>query len=186
MTDLTHLLKAWNDESADSDELLRAVYQDLCRIAGRQLAGERAGHTLATRDLVHEAFLRLDGQKHVDWQNRSHFFAIASRLMRRVLVDHARRRGYAKRGGGLDRVTLSYVRDLAADRGPDLLQVDGALEKLEKQDPELAQIVLLRFFGGFEHAEVAAILDVSEPTVRRRYRLAKSWLRREMSAENAD
>jgi RNA polymerase sigma factor (TIGR02999 family) len=150
-------------------------------LAGRYLNHESPGHTLQTHDLIHEAFLRLIGQRQVDWRNRAHFFGIAAQMMRRILTDHARRRCYAKRGGGLRRVVLDEIPDLAAAGDAGIVAVDEALDELKEVDESLARIVELRFFGGLEHDEIAAALGVSSATVRRRFRVAKAWLYRRLS-----
>ena len=183
---VTRLLLAWRggDERA-LERLIPLVYGELRRLAGRYLSRERAGHTLETHDLIHEAFLRLIDQRQVDWRNRSHFFAIAAQMMRRILVDHARRRGYRKHGGDVRRLMLDDVPDLAAQRDTDLVALDEALSELAEVDGELAKIVELRFFGGLEHDEIAAALGVSNPTVRRRWRMAKAWLYRRLAGEVA-
>ncbi len=182
--DVTRLLADWRDGDDHAlEQLLPLVYGELHRLAGSYLHRERAGQTLETQDLIHEAFLRLVGQRHVDWQNRSHFFAIAARMMRRILVDRARRRGYQKRGGNAQRLNLDEVPDLSASRDDELVALDDALTELAAVDEELARIVDLRFFGGLGHDEVAAVLAVSNPTVRRRWRLAKAWLYRRLAVE---
>ncbi|MCP3957386.1 MAG: sigma-70 family RNA polymerase sigma factor [bacterium] len=184
-TDTTALLAAWRrGDDAALEQALPHVYSELRRLAHRHLAGEDSGHTFESRDLVHETFLRLDGQRGFQWQNRAHFFAVAGRMMRRILIDHARRKRV--RGGRQNHVELDEV-DVVADlRGMDLLALDEALEQLAEADAELARIVELRFFGGLRHAEVARVLDVSVPTVQRRFRLAKAWLYRKLRAGNRD
>jgi RNA polymerase sigma factor (TIGR02999 family) len=180
--DVTRLLAEWHsgDDKA-LDELLSVVYDELHRLAGRYLQHGNPGLTLQTQDLIHEAFLRLVGQRDVDWQNRAHFFGIAARMMRRILTDHARRRSSARRGGGARRVELDNVPDVASEGAADIVAVDEALVELEEVDAELAKIVELRFFGGLEHDEIAAVLGVSNATVRRRFRVAKAWLYRRLS-----
>lgn len=180
--DVTLLLSKWRggDDQA-LDELVSLVYNELRRLAGRYLNHENVGQTLQTHDLIHEAFLRLIGQRHVDWQNRAHFFGIAAQMMRRILTDHARRRSAAKHGGGIRRVVLDDVPDLAASSDAEIVAVDDALIELKEVDEELAKIVELRFFGGLEHDEIAAVLGVSNATVRRRFRIAKAWLYRRLS-----
>jgi RNA polymerase sigma factor (TIGR02999 family) len=180
--DVTLLLAKWRggDDQA-LDELVSLVYNELRRLAGRYLNHEYAGQTLQTHDLIHEAFLRLIGQRHVDWHNRAHFFGIAAQMMRRILTDHARRRSSAKHGGGLRRVVLDDVPDIAASSDAEIVAVDEALVELKEVDEELARIVELRFFGGLEHDEIAAVLGVSNATVRRRFRVAKAWLFRRLS-----
>jgi RNA polymerase sigma factor (TIGR02999 family) len=163
------------------EQLMPLVYGELRRLAGRYLDREREGHTFETHDLIHEAFLRLIDQRQVDWQSRAHFFAIAAQSMRRILVDHARRRGARRHGGDIRQLLLDDVPDLAVHHGEDLVALDDALTELAREDESLARIVDLRFFGGFEHDEIAALLGVSNPTVRRRWRLAKAWLYRRLS-----
>jgi RNA polymerase sigma factor (TIGR02999 family) len=184
--DVTLLLGRWRggDDQA-LDELLSLVYTELRRLAGRYLNQESVGQTLQTHDLIHEAFLRLIGQRHVDWHNRAHFFGIAALMMRRILTDHARRRAYGKNGGGAHRVVLDDVPDVAARSHADIVAVDEALVELQAVDEQLARIVELRFFGGLEHHEVAAVLGVSEVTVRRRFRIAKAWLYRRLGGTEA-
>jgi RNA polymerase sigma factor (TIGR02999 family) len=131
--------------------------------------------------LIHEAFLRLIGQRQVDWQSRAHFFAIAAQSMRRILVDHARRRAAQRHGGGGRQLALDEVPDLAVPLDEDLVALDEALTELALEDEALARVVDLRFFGGLQHDEVATVLGVSNPTVRRRWRLARAWLYRRLS-----
>jgi len=180
--DVTLLLTRWRggDDQA-LDELASLVYDELRRLAGRSLNHENSGLTLQTHDLIHEAFLRLIGQRHVDWQNRAHFFGIAAHMMRRILTDHARRRASVKHGGGLRRAMLEEVPDIATASDDGIVAVDEALLELKKVDADLAKIVELRFFGGLEHDEIATVLGVSNPTVRRRFRIAKAWLFRRLS-----
>ncbi len=184
--DVTLLLVKWRagDDQA-LDELVSLVYNELRRLAGQYLNHESLGQTLQTHDLIHEAFLRLIGQRHVDWQNRAHFFGIAAQMMRRILTDHARRRAYGKHGGGLRRVLLDDVPDIAVQSDAGIVAVDEALVELKEVDEELARIVELRFFGGLEHDEIAVVLGVSNATVRRRFRIAKAWLYRRLSGRDA-
>ena len=180
---VTGLLADWRagDEQA-LERLMPLVYGELRRLAGRYLGRERReGLTLETHDLIHEAFLRLVDQRRVDWQNRAHFFAIAARMMRRILVDHARRHGALRRGGDVRPLVLDEALDLAAGRDAGLVALDDALTELAQVDEPLARIVDLRFFGGLDHDEIAALLGVSNPTVRRRWRLAKAWLYRRLA-----
>lgn len=180
--DVTMLLARWRagDDGA-LDDLVTVVYQELRRLAGRYLSHESPGLTLQTHDLIHEAFLRMVGQRHVDWQNRAHFFGIAAQMMRRILTDHARRRSRGKRGGGARLVVIDDVPDLAGRSDADIVAVDEAIDELKEVDEELARIVELRFFGGLEHDEIAQVLGVSNVTVRRRFRVAKAWLYRRLS-----
>ena len=180
--DVTRLLARWRGGDDEAlDQLVAVVYGELRRLAGRYLNHESAGQTLQTHDLIHEAFLRLIGQRHVDWQNRAHFFGIAARMMRRILTDHARRRAAGKHGGGLRRVRMDDLPEAAVASDARIVEVDDALVELKQVDEVLAKIVELRFFGGLEHDEIAALLGVSNATVRRRFRIAKAWLYRRLS-----
>jgi RNA polymerase sigma factor (TIGR02999 family) len=182
--DVTLLLGKWRGGDHEAlDELVSLVYSELRRLAGRYLNHESVGQTLQTHDLIHEAFLRLIGQRHVDWQNRAHFFGIAAQMMRRILTDHARRRSSGKHGGGVRLVVLEDVPDIAAPSDAGIVAVDEALVELKQVDEELARIVELRFFGGLEHDEIATVLGVSNATVRRRFRIAKAWLYRRLSGK---
>ena len=180
--DVTQLLGRWRrgDDQA-LDQVVSVIYGELRRLAGGYLNHERRGQTLQTHDLVHEAFLRLVGQRDVDWQNRAHFFGIAARMMRRILIDRARRRSAGRHGGAFRRIDLAELPDVASGAAGDVVAVDEALVELKDVDEELARIVELRFFGGLEHDEIAAVLGVSNATVRRRFRVAKAWLFRRLS-----
>ena len=182
---ITALLSAWTrgEESALA-ELTPIVHNELRRLARSFLRRERDGHTLQTDALVNEAYVRLVDLGGIAWRDRTHFFALAARLMRRILVDYARSRQYQKRGGGLQRVPLDVVGDLSLDRGDDLVALDDALGTLASVDPRKAQVVELRHFGGLSVAEVADVLGVSEETVMRDWRLAKMWLLRELSTSS--
>ena len=182
--EVTQLLLAWNegDESA-LEKLVPLVYEELRRLARRRMRLERPDHTLQTTALINEAYLRLVDVRNVHWQNRAHFFALCARLMRRILVDYARRRRYAKRGGGVQPVSLDQPLAVAAGRSPDLVAVDDALRAFAEVDARKAQVVELRFFGGLTVDEAAEVLKVSPETVRRDWKLAKAWLLRELSAE---
>ena len=179
--DVTQLLLAWGegDESA-GDELIMRVYDQLRRIARHHLRGERAGHTLQTTALINEAYMKLVEQP-VSWQNRAHFFGIAARLMRQILVDHARARQRLKRGGDWQRISLT-AGDTAREQAADLLALDKALEILAEADPQKSRIVELRFFGGLTIDETAQVLGVSTPTVERGWRAARAWLQTELSS----
>lgn len=180
-TEVTRWLQEWSagDPSA-ADRLLPVVYRELHRLADGYLSRERAGHTLQATALVNEAWLRLSGQD-ASWQSRAHFLGVAAQAMRRILVDHARRRAAAKRGGGSVRVTLSDDVAAVAPGGPDLVSLDEALERLAALDPRQARVVEMRFFAGLEVAETAAALGVSEATVKRDWTAAKAFLHREIS-----
>ena len=171
-------LQAGN-RSAES-RLIPLVYNELRRVAGRYMRGERAGHTLQPTALVHEAYLRLIGQRDVAWQNRSHFYAVAARLMRNVLVDHARARQAHKRGGQERKVTFDEALELAGGESTDLLALDEALTRLAQRDPRQARIVELRFFGGLSEKEAAEVLRISVRTVKRDWAVARAWLYREI------
>ncbi len=179
--ELTQLLVAWTggDEKA-LETLSRAVYDELRRLARNYMRGERPGHTLDATALVHEAFVRIIDWKSVEWKSRAHFFAVASQMMRRILVDHARARRNLKRGGEWKQLSLSAVEFLPENRRTDLLDIDEALETLKRVDARKAKVVELRFFGGLTVEETAAVLDVSSDTVLNDWRFAKAWLLREL------
>jgi RNA polymerase sigma-70 factor (ECF subfamily) len=179
--DVTALLRAWADGDASAlERLVPVVYRELHKIARTCMAAERAGHSLQPTALVHEAYLRLSGVMHVDWQDRAHFFAMSAKLMRRILVDVARRKRYQKRGGGTVLEPLESAHLISDEQAPDLVALDFALQALATVDERKSRVVELRFFGGFSVEETAAALDVSPETVHRDWRLAKSWLRREL------
>jgi RNA polymerase sigma factor (TIGR02999 family) len=183
---VTRLLQDWRrGNSVALEELLPLVHQELRRLARRHMFGERAGHTLQTTALVNEAYLRLANSRRVNWQNRAHFFAISAQLMRRILVDHARARGYQKRGGGIPKVTLDEALIGPEERGRDLVALDDALTALAEVDVRKSKVVELRFFGGLSVEETAEVLKVSPETVMRDWRLAKAWLAREMKQSEA-
>jgi RNA polymerase sigma factor (TIGR02999 family) len=179
---ITTLLVAWTggEESALAD-LTPLVQSELRRLARSHMRRERDGHTLQTDGLVNEAYVRLIDIRRIEWRDRAHFFALTSRLMRRILVDYARSRQYQKRGGGIQRVPLDLAGDLPAEQRGDLVALDDALAALMRVDPRKAEVVELRYFGGLSVAEAAEVLAVSEQTVARDWRLAKMWLLRELS-----
>ena len=181
---VTALLGDWSrgDRSA-LDQLLPLVYAELRRIAARQLRRERVGHTLQPTALVHEVYLRLVDQRQGDWQNRAHFFGVAAQVMRRILVDHARRHNADKRGEGVRCISVDDARELPASSEVPILALDHALDRLESVDSELAKIVELRAFGGLTIDEAAHVLKVSPSTVKRDWRTAKAWLTRELGPE---
>jgi RNA polymerase sigma-70 factor, ECF subfamily len=180
--DVTQLLVAWsNGNQAARDQLMSVVYEELHRLARRYMERESPGHTLQTSALVNEAFLRLVDQRNVQWQNRAHFFGIAAQMMRRILVDYARSRSYAKRGGGARRLTLDEGLIVSDERSAEVVAVHEALEGLAKFDARKSQIVELRFFGGLSIDETAEVLGVSPGTVMADWTVAKAWLRREIS-----
>jgi RNA polymerase sigma factor (TIGR02999 family) len=180
--DVTGLLLAWGGGDREAlDRLVPLVQHELRQIARKHMAGERAGHSLQPTALVNEAYLRLVDLERVKWQNRAHFFAMASRMMRRVLVDVARAKGYQKRGGGAQRVTLIESRVPAKQPAYDLIALDDALQALEMLDARKVQVVEMRFFGGLTVEETAEALGVSRDTVMRDWQFSKDWLRRQMS-----
>ena len=179
--EVTQLLHAWGQgEDAALEQMIPIVYRELRRIAHRYMAGERQSHTLQTTALVNEVYLKLIDSQKVNWQNRAHFFAICAQLMRRILVDFARARGYQKRGGGAQKVTL--VEELLGpqERARDVVALDDALKVLAEFDPRKCRVVELRFFGGLTEEETAAVLKVSTDTVQRDWKMAKRWLGREL------
>lgn len=179
--DVTALLLAWRDGDATAlDRLLPAVYEELHRMARRQLGRERSDHTLQPTALVHEVFLRLVDVRRIRWQDRSHFLAMSARLMRRVLVDSARARRYQKRGGQAVRVTFDPDHLPAGGPLQDVVELDLALDALAREDARKSQVVELRFFGGLSVEETAEALAVSTDTVTRDWKLARAWLRREL------
>jgi RNA polymerase sigma factor (TIGR02999 family) len=183
---VTRLLLEWKrGDPAALDRLLPVVYAELRRIASRRLRRERSGHTLQPTALVHEAYLRLVQAPEVDWRDRAHFFAVAARVMRQVLVDHARTRDAAKRGGGAHKVAIEEVAEPRVSVDVDLLALDQALGRLTDLDPEQARVVELRYFGGLTIEETAEVMNVSPATVKRDWTLAKAWLRRELGAAAA-
>ena len=189
-SDITNLLKRWQSGDAQAlEDVTPLVYRELHQIASRYLSRERRDHTLQSTALVHEAFVKLVDQRRVDWQNRAHFFAIAAQLMRRVLVDYARRTGRVKRGGDVERVTLDDAlvpgpsgRGLALE---DILSIDHALEELHQLDPRQSQIVEMRYFGGLTVEEIAETIGLSEGTVKREWVAARAWLYRRLGGAGA-
>ena len=180
---VTELLIAWGSgDRAALEELTPLVYGELRRLAHRHLGRERRGHTLQTSALVHEAYLRLIGQKNVEWQGRAHFFGIAARLMRQILVDYARTRNNQKRGGDANRVSLDEALLVSDERAAEVVALDEALERLAKVDPRKGRVVELRFFGGLSVEETAEVLAVSPGTVMRDWTLAKAWLHNELKS----
>jgi RNA polymerase sigma factor (TIGR02999 family) len=182
--DVSAILRAWSDGDREAlDRLTPIVYAELHRLARRYMARERPGHTMQASALVNEAYMRLVDYNRMQWQNRAHFFAVAAQVMRRILVDHARRRN-AKRGGGVPQVPLDDVVVLDPDASPDLVALDDALRALATVDSRKGQVVEMRFFGGLSVEEIAAVLHVSPVTVMRDWRSAKAWLYRELSGES--
>jgi RNA polymerase sigma-70 factor, ECF subfamily len=178
---VTQLLLAWSDgDAAALDRLLPYVETELRRLASYHMRHESVGHTLQTTALVNELYLKLVDQRQAKWQNRAHFFAVAAQLMRRILVDHARRQLRSKRGGGVSNLTLDEAIIMSPEKSGDILSLNEALDRLTKLDPLKARIVELRHFGGLSVEETAEVLKISEVTVMRHWSLAKSWLRREV------
>jgi RNA polymerase sigma-70 factor (ECF subfamily) len=182
--DVTQLLVAWgNGNAAAGEELLAAVYAELHAQAARAMRREAVDHTLQPTALVHEAYLRLIDQRRVQWKNRSQFFGVAAQLMRRILVDHARGRDAAKRGGGVAAITLEDV-DAVAEQSSadavDVLALHDAIERLAALDPDQARVVELRYFGGMSIEETAEVLEISSATVKREWAVARAWLKREL------
>jgi RNA polymerase sigma factor (TIGR02999 family) len=185
--EITRLLVDWSHGDASAlDRLVPLVYSELHRLAQRYMRGERPDHPLQTTALVNEAYLRLVGWKEVEWKNRAHFLAVAAQIMRRILVDFARSRNYAKRGGGLRRVSLDDALLVTEAADPDLLDLDNALTRLAAVDPRKSRVVELRFFGGLNNEEIAEVLGTSPFTVIRDWNLARAWLLREMSRASND
>jgi RNA polymerase sigma factor (TIGR02999 family) len=181
---ITELLRVWSagDQTA-LQRIIELAYPELRKIARGCLRGERPGHTMQATALLHEAYLRLIDIRRVQWQDRVHFFALGARMMRRILVDYARSRGCAIRGGENRHVNLDEVVMVSAQPEPDLLRLDDALRDLSQFDPRKAQVVEMRYFGGLTAEEIASVLDVSPQTVHRDWSLAKAWLVRQMIHE---
>lgn len=179
--ELSDLLEAWSDgDSGALDALVPRVHRELHRMAHHYMAGERANHPLQTTALINEAYVRLIGWTDVSWQNRAHFFAVASRMMRRILVDYARQRQSARRGGDAMETTLDGTFTFQPARSAHLLALDEAMERLEAMDPRKCRVVELRFFGGLSLSEAASVLHVSDRTVLRDWNSARAWLFREL------
>jgi len=183
---ITRLLVDWRGgDQAALEQLMPLVHDELRRLARRHMAHERVGHTLQATALVNEAFVRLIDVRQVKWQDRAHFFAMSSRLMRRILVDFARSKGYQKRGGGAQKVSLDDALVVATEPGQDLVALDDALNALAAFDARKSQVVEMRFFGGLSVEETAEALNVSVDTVMRDWKLAKAWLLRELKKSPA-
>src|SRR5271166_3186491 len=183
---VTEFLRAWSDgDRAALDRLTPIVYDELHRLARRYMKGERLGHNLQATALVNEAYLRLVDYKRMRWQNRAHFFAVSAQLMRRILVDHARRHNL-KRGGGVQHVALEDTAVVGGGRGENLVVLDDALHALARMDARKARVVELRFFGGLSVEETAEVLQVSPGTVMRDWSTARAWLYREMGGGSGD
>jgi RNA polymerase sigma-70 factor (ECF subfamily) len=186
VNEVTRLLKEWsNGNQSALDALTQLVYRELRRLAASYMRSESPGHTLQPTALVHEAFLRLAGDA-PNCENRSEFYGIAARLMRQILIDHARTRQAVKRGGRFERLDLDGELVASPDREPDLVALDEALERLAALNPRKARVVELRFFGGLNAQESAEVLNVSEVTVKRDWQFARTWLLRELHGDNGD
>jgi len=182
--DVSRLLARWKEgDEAALQELVPIVHDELRRLARRQMAGERPGRTLQPTALVNEAYLRLADLRQMQWQDRAHFFAMAARVMRRILVDAARSRGYQKRGGGAQRVSFTQALAVAEAPSTDVVQLDDALEALAQVDARKSRVVELRFFGGLSVDETAEVLQVSRETVKRDWTFAKLWLLRQLRGD---
>ncbi len=180
--DITQILQQWSDGDANAvEQLFPFVYDELRRLARNYLTREREGHTLQPTALVHEAYLRLIDQDRTTWQNRSHFYAVAAQMMRRILVNHARDRAAQKRGGDLQIESFDESKETTGENTLDIVRLDEALQNLEKFDERKSRVVEMRFFGGLSEKEISVVLDVSEKTVGRDWTMAKLWLRRELS-----
>lgn len=183
-SEVSGLLASVEDgDEAAIEQVVPRVYAELRRLAKRHMARQREGHTLQTTDLVNEAYLKLAHARRSGWKNRLHFFAVASRAMRSVLVDHARRRAYAKRGGNPIRVSLNEADQISQDRSLEVVAVDAALSRLAALDPRKARVVELRYFAGLSVEEVSQVLDLSSRTIKREWRWARAWLYRELDEE---
>ena len=180
---ITQMLVDWsNGDQAALEKLAPLVYDELRRLARRYMRRERPGHTLQTSALVNEAYIRMVDWKSVRWENRAHFFAVSARLMRRILVDFARSRKYAKRSGGARHVSIEEAIVVSCERSAEIVALDDALDSLAQLSERQSRVVELRFFGGLELEEIAAVLKVSVGTVRRDWSLARAWLHRELSS----
>ncbi len=179
--DVTQLLQDWrNGDEAARNELMSAVYEELRRQAGRYLRRERSDHTLQPTALVHEAYIQLIDQSRVNWENRAHFFGAAARLMRRILVDHARAHQAEKRGSGEENIALDEALGVPDNKDVNLLALNDALDELGRLDAQQSRVVELRYFGGLSIEETAAVLDISPATVKREWSMAKVWLHRQI------
>lgn len=179
--EVTQWLVAWGDgDQTALAKLIPLVYQELHKIAARYMRRENPGHTLQTSGLVHEAYLKLVNQKNVRWQNRAHFFGVAAQVMRRILVDHARKHTRLKRGGAVQPLSLDETAIVATDRAAEFIALDAALTSLAGMDPIKSRIVEMKFFGGLDFEEIAEVEKVSSRTIRREWRKAKAWLLQEM------
>ena len=184
--EITRILNDWNAGDANAAaKLMPLVYEELRSLARTYLARERGDHTLQPTALVHEAYLRLGGSSGMDWKDRAHFYGVAARLMRQILVDHARAHNAAKRGGEQAKLTLDEAREFSGENAVEIVALDTALENFAQTYPRKSQVVELKFFGGLEAREIAEVLQVSEKTVLRDWSFAKLWLCRRLSEQVA-
>ena len=183
--EITRFLQEWNDGNEDAKELLLPyVYDELKRQARSLMKGERTNHTLQPTALVHEAFLRLSEQSGIGWKNRHHFFGISCRLMRQILIDHARKHTAGKRGSNIIHFSIDDVQIPVEERAASIIALDDALQKLAEFDERQAQVVEMRFFGGLNNQEIADALNINERTVRREWQTARLWLLRELERDS--
>jgi RNA polymerase sigma factor (TIGR02999 family) len=183
---VTRLLVQLTDGNrAVLDQLLPLIYDELRRLAGSYLRRERSGHTLQPTALVHEAYMRIVDQTQVQWQNRAHFFGVAAQMMRRILVDHARKHHASKRGSGGEKISLDEINSLSVKQDADLVALDEALVRLAEFDLQQSRIVEMKYFGGLTIEEIAAVLNLSPATIKREWATAKAWLYRELSVGDA-
>ena len=184
--EVTNLLLEMKQGNSEAEgRLIPLVYVELRRIAGIQLRNERPDHSLQPTALVNEAYIRLTGKRHLDWQNRSHFFAVSATIMRRILVDYARSSSSRKRGHGWDEVSLNDAILPCADKAPEILALNEALDRLTRLDPRQAKIVEMRFFAGMKEDEIGGALGISDRTVKRDWRIARAWLFKELVSKSA-
>jgi len=181
-SEVTQLLIAWSEGDRTAlDQLIPILESELRRLASRLIANENPGHTLQTSALINEAYLRLVDQKNVQWQNRAHFFAVSAQIMRHILIDHARRHRYAKRGAGARKIEFDEATLMPERRAAELVALDDALKELAGMDPRKSEVVELRFFGGLNIEETAEVMKISPATVQREWRRARAWLHRAIS-----
>ncbi len=180
--DFGPLLAAWRrGDPAGAEDLIRVTYRELRRLAAHYMKSERPEHTLQPTALVHEVYLRIFAGEPLKWKDQNHFFAVAAKQMRRVLLDYARARGAERRGGDYERLSVQHIETLPATQGTDLLALDDALQSLEKMDPRASQVVELRYFGGLTESEAASVLDISVATVKRDWEFAKAFISRQLA-----
>lgn len=183
--EITQLLTNWSEGDPEAlERLVPVIYPELRRMARRQMARENPNHTFQTSALINEAYLKLIDCQQTDWQNRAHFYAVAAQVMRHILIDHARRYSYDKRGGGAPHVPLEETEIIKAERAAELIALDEALKGLAKLDARRGQIVELKFFGGLSAEEIGNVLDISPATVTREWRAAKAWLHHAMTGRH--